>query len=135
MFNQLVIDSDELFYSTKNILMKKTSHKHNKQALVLLYKVLDRLDLINKVLEDQVIETKEMLTLEDASSVLGCSLNSMYSYIKQKLIPYYQPTGRRIYVKRSEILLWVYKHKVNSIEEIRKEANLHLENLKSRKNG
>lgn len=101
----------------------------------LLLSIVKRLDSIDKALRDQVIETKELLTIEEASKLLGCSVNSMYNYIKDKLIPYYQPTGRRIYFQRSHIMAWVYKHKINSVDEIHREANLHLQNLNSRKNG
>ena len=42
----------------------------------------------------------------------------MYKLTSGRLIPYYVPTGKLIYFKRSEIEAWALQHKRESKEEI-----------------
>lgn len=44
----------------------------------------------------------KMLSREEASQFLGCSLTSLYNYTKNRQIPYHQ-VGRRVLFRKSEL--------------------------------
>ncbi len=53
---------------------------------------------------------KEILTFEEACLYLGRSASSMYKLTSGRLIPYYQPNGKLIYFKRTEVDEWALQH-------------------------
>lgn len=61
---------------------------------------------------------KEILTFEEGCIYLGRSASSMYKLTSGRMIPYYVPTGKLIYFKRSELDTWALQHKRKSKEEI-----------------
>ncbi len=50
----------------------------------------------------------------------------MYKLTSGRLIPYYVPSGKLIYFKRSELDTWALQHKKKSKEEIEKDAESFL---------
>ncbi len=62
---------------------------------------------------------KEILTFEEACIYLGRSASSMYKLTSGRLIPYYVPTGKLIYFRRSEIDTWALQNKRKSKDEIK----------------
>ncbi|MBK3517714.1 helix-turn-helix domain-containing protein [Carboxylicivirga marina] len=60
---------------------------------------------LNTISSPQVtIETdSKMLSREEASQFLGCSLTSLYNYTKSRQIPYHQ-VGRRILFSKSDLV-------------------------------
>ena len=61
---------------------------------------------------------KEILTFEEACFYLGRSASNMYKLTSARIIPYYVPTGKLIYFKRSELDEWILKRKRKSLNEI-----------------
>lgn len=69
---------------------------------------------IKELLKKQSIQQKEILTIEDAADFLGLSVSRLYKMSSNKEIPYYKPGGKKIYLKRQELELWIYRSRVDS---------------------
>jgi len=41
-------------------------------------------------------------------------------------LPYYKPSGKKIYFKKSELEEWIFKHRIKSSEDIEKEADEYI---------
>ena len=71
---------------------------------------------------------KEILTFEEACLYLGRSSSSMYKLTSGRLIPYYVPTGKLIYFRKSELDTWILKNKRKSKDEIYRDVDIFLTN-------
>jgi len=69
---------------------------------------------------------KEILTFEEACIYLGRSASFMYKLTSGRLIPFYVPSGKLIYFRRSELDEWILHNKRSSKEEIKKEIQTSL---------
>jgi len=56
--------------------------------------IIEKLDRIETLL---IKREKPFLTLQEAADYLGVSVNSIYTYVNKRILPYYKPTGRRLY--------------------------------------
>ena len=82
--------------------------------------VINYLNEIITLLKENNNQTKELYDFEEACQYLGVSNSHLYKLTSQKKIPYYQPTGKKVYFKKSEIDSWITKSKIadeNSIED------------------
>ena len=75
----------------------------------------------------------KFLTFEEACIYLGRSASSMYKLTSGRLIPYYVPTGKLIYFRKSEIDAWALRHKRKSKEEIKNDVEDFLLEEKTKK--
>lgn len=51
----------------------------------------------------KTLPPKPFMDMKEASNYLGISINTLYLYNQRKLIPFYKPTGRKIYFKISDL--------------------------------
>lgn len=90
------------------------------------------MDLFQKVIEieallkKQYALNKEILTLDETADYLNLSKSALYKMTSKKEIPFYNPGGKKIYFKKTEIESWVFSKKSDSIEEIDDEINSYL---------
>jgi excisionase family DNA binding protein len=64
-------------------------------------------------------EKKAILTITELASYTGYSINYLYKLCSQRKIPHYNPEGgRRLFFCISEIILWLSKNKIKTIQEI-----------------
>ena len=53
------------------------------------------------------LESKSVWTLEELCSYTGYKESYIYKLTSNNQIPYYQPTGKKLFFKRDEILNWI----------------------------
>ena len=82
--------------------------------------ILEKLEKIEAILKEQ---TRQPMTLEEASKFLNFSKSTLYKMTCQNRLPYYRPNGKRIYFKKSELEAWIFKHRIKTDEEMEKEAD------------
>lgn len=97
--------------------------------------IIQKLEDIESLLRnDQVIEgvveAKEVMTADELSEYLAISKSTIYKLTSRQEIPHYKPRGKLLYFKKSEIVEWVSKSKIKTMDEIEQEAENHLKKLR-----
>jgi len=85
-----------------------------------------KLNEIEALLRKQYALSKEILTLEEASDFLSLSKSAIYKLTSKKEIPYYNPGGKKIFFKRTELENWVFASKSVSVDEVDDEISSYL---------
>lgn len=85
-------------------------------------KLLLKLNVIETMLHEQFMLSKETLTLEDVCKYLNLSQSYVYKLTSARQIPHFKPTGKRLYFDRSEIVKWLKSKRVLTLQEIEDEA-------------
>ncbi|MCO6174447.1 helix-turn-helix domain-containing protein [Flavobacterium sp. NRK F10] len=88
--------------------------------------LFQKLNEIEALLKRQYALSKEILTLEESADYLCLSKSALYKMTSKKEIPFYNPGGKKIYFKKSELDNWVLNSKSISTEEIEDEINSYL---------
>lgn len=70
----------------------------------------------------------EIITVSGLAKLLDLAIPSVYALIHQKKIPYYKPTGKRVYFRKSEIEAWAFLKRIASQDEIDTQAATRLVN-------
>ncbi|GAA4289521.1 helix-turn-helix domain-containing protein [Aestuariibaculum suncheonense] len=78
-----------------------------------------------KSLKENQFSQKDALTLEEACKYIGISKSKMYKHTSAGTIPYYKPTGKNIFFKKSELDDWMLRNRQSTNEELEREATLH----------
>lgn len=97
--------------------------------------IINYLKEIITLLSENNIQRKELFDFETACQYLGVSDSHLYKLTSQKKIPFYQPTGKKVYFKKSEIDEWISKSRIFDEAEIESLANQYLINQKFKKGG
>ncbi len=90
------------------------------------------MDLFQKILEIEALLkrqyalSKEILTLDEGAEYLNLSKSALYKMTSKKEISFYNPGGKKIYFKKSELENWILSSKSNSIKEIDDEISSYL---------
>jgi excisionase family DNA binding protein len=74
--------------------------------------ILKKLDNIETMLQQQNINTKEVLSFSEASILLDVSHSHLYKLTSTKQIPHYCPQGKKLYFERAELLQWMKKKSI-----------------------
>lgn len=61
---------------------------------------------------------KEYYTINEASKYLGLSKSTVYKITSNREMTYYKPNGKSIFIKREDLLKWISRHPVRSMDEI-----------------
>jgi excisionase family DNA binding protein len=80
--------------------------------------VLKRLEDLRNMIENQGINSKEVLNMVEAGKYLELSLSHLYKLTSAGLIPHYKPNGKKLYFKRSELDAWLLRNRATTKEEI-----------------
>lgn len=94
-------------------------------------KILELLDqiriLINNQTESEESSEESMqedfITFETACEYLGVTSSQMYQFTHRKQIPYYRPTGRRLYFLKSDINAFISSNRIATAAEIEEKAH------------
>jgi len=92
------------------------------EAIALLLEKVSRIENILTEGTDRGLAVKEMLTSAEAVEFMGISRSTFYKLSFKRQLPVYKPGGKKLYVKRSDILAWQSSCRVSSQGEIEKEA-------------
>lgn len=93
-------------------------------------RILSELQEIRKL---KLLESKQALTLEDASLLSGLSKSHLYKEVWKKKIPYYKPNGKLLYFDKDELTKWLLSHRVKTVDELETEAANYLVTGKAKK--
>lgn len=80
----------------------------------------------NVAMPQAAVGDKEFLTAREASVFIGTSLNYFYKLTCSHKLPMYNPTGRKLLFKRSELQAWIEKSRVSTDAELAADAELRL---------
>lgn len=81
----------------------------------------ERLANIERKLDIQAQEAKNILTLEEVAEYTHFSKSYVYKLTSKGDIPYYKPNGKQLYFKRTEIDEWLLTNRNKTNQEIERE--------------
>jgi len=88
--------------------------------------IFQKIEKIEALLTKQNALTKEFLTLEETAEYLDLSKSAVYKMTSKKEIPFYNPGGKKIYFKKSELHQWIITGKSISNDEVEVEVDSYL---------
>jgi len=78
------------------------------------------------------IQIPEILNVSQAAKFLNRSIDSIYKLTAKKIIPHYNPSGKLLVFKKSELIAWLETGKVKTNAENARELNDQLKNQRRR---
>ena len=72
------------------------------------------------------MESKKVLTFEEAASYMGMSKSCLYKMTSQKIVPHYKPNGKLIFFDREELENYLLSVRVKPQIEIEEAASTYL---------
>ena len=88
--------------------------------------IIDKLDSISRMLREQNLLKKEVLTFSEAADYLSVSSSHLYKLTSGNIIPFYKPNNKKIFFKRSELDAWLTSKRIEPNDEIDAEADDYL---------
>ncbi|NLO03765.1 MAG: helix-turn-helix domain-containing protein, partial [Bacteroidales bacterium] len=88
--------------------------------------IIQKLDSIERMLTEQNLLQKEVLTFNEAAIYLEVSHSHLYKMTSTGVIPSYKPNGKKLYFNRKELDNWLLSNKQCSQEEIKQQAANYL---------
>lgn len=88
--------------------------------------IFQKLESIEKMLTEQNILRKDVLTFIETAIYLGVSHSHLYKMTSTGVIPSYKPNGKKLYFNRRELDSWLLSNKQYSQDEIEQEAANYL---------
>lgn len=85
--------------------------------------IVQKLNNIEKILQEQNLQNKEVLNLEDACKFMDISRSHLYKLTSTRKIPHYCPQGKRLYFKKSELEDWLLRNRSNTNNEMDETAS------------
>ncbi len=92
---------------------------------ILLYQIIQKLDVIEQKLERE----KKLLTVDEVSQMFGITKSYLYKLTSARKIPHFKPTGKKIYFDYDELVEWMKRNRISTMDEIREEAHSHFKKL------
>ena len=80
--------------------------------------ILEKLEHIERLLQEQNILKKEVLDTREAAKYIGFSEGYLYQLTSGLKIPFFRPNGKRIYFNRKDLDKWLQRNRQDSKEEI-----------------
>lgn len=75
----------------------------------------------NEPIEVQVTgDERRPMTLAESAEYLDISKSHLYQLTSKSIIPHYKPGGKKIYFEKKDLDRYLQRHRVSSIEEVRK---------------
>ena len=75
-------------------------------------------ELANMIAIRVAINTKDILTSDEAAIYMGISKSYLYKLTMRREIPHYKPMGKMCYFNRAELLDWLQMNRVSTTTEI-----------------
>lgn len=74
-------------------------------------------------------EIPEMMTSDQAAEFLGVKKSYLFKLTFNRAIPYYKPFGKRLYFDKAELVDYIKRNRIATMEEIDAEAYRRLNNI------
>lgn len=84
--------------------------------------IIKRLERLERLIESQGINTKEVLNFNEACQYLELSQSHLYKLTSTGAIPHYKPNGKKIYFNRHELDSWLLRNRATSKDEVEQQA-------------
>jgi len=84
--------------------------------------ILKRLENLQRLIESQGINSKEVLNFNEACQYLELSQSHLYKLTSAGSVPHYKPNGKKLYFKRTELDNWLLRNRSISNDEIEQRA-------------
>ena len=84
--------------------------------------IIKKLDSIEKMLTEQNMLRKDVLTFNEAAVYLDLSHSHLYKMTSTGVIPSYKPNGKKLYFNRKELDEWLLTNKQLSQDELQQQA-------------
>lgn len=85
--------------------------------------LMEKLNQIHQLMEEQVVNQKKILNLEEASLFLGISKSDLYKRTSGNGIPFHKPSGKLIYFLREDLENWMLQNRQESVNEIQERVS------------
>ncbi len=83
--------------------------------------ILDRLKNIELKLSESS-DADSIMDFENALKFLHCSKSYLYKLTSSRKIPFFKPTGKKIYFSKMELLSWIKEKPCRTLSDIEKES-------------
>jgi len=84
--------------------------------------ILERLNAIERKLDELAALNKETLNLKEAARYLNMSCSHLYKLTSAKEIPHYKPRGKQVYFDKRELDKWLLQNRQKTKAEIEQAA-------------
>lgn len=84
--------------------------------------IIEKLNSIEKLIVEQQTMQKQVLNFNETCKYLELSQSHLYKLTSTGAIPHYKPNGKKIYFNRPELDHWLLRNKIESQDEIEKQA-------------
>jgi len=84
--------------------------------------ILKEVRELKKLISEQNMLKKEVLTFNEAAIYLEVSHSHLYKLTSSGAVPFYKPNGKKLYFKREELDAWLLSNRSSSKEEIEQQA-------------
>ena len=88
----------------------------------------EQIELLEKIFKKAQVQYKNILTIAEAAEFMGLSMSYMYKLTHWNKIPYYKPSGKVIYFKRSDLEEWMLQNRSTTQGEIEAIVDEELKN-------
>jgi predicted DNA-binding transcriptional regulator AlpA len=88
--------------------------------------LLKRFDELERLIKNQGLFQKEVLTFNEGCDYCGFMPSHMYKLTSLDTIPHYKPNGKMIFFRRSELDAWLLRNRNTTKEEMQQEATTYL---------
>ena len=99
-----------------------TKQSHNQKQKTMEQDFQKVADLITAKMS---LNTKEVLTTDEAASYMGVSKSYLYKLTMEKRIPHYKPMGKMCFFNRKEMEMWLQANRVATDEELSQDAQAY----------
>ena len=97
--------------------------------------VLKRLIALQKDMSELKLLKKEILNFAEVCEYLNVSESHLYKMTSRREIPCYQPNGKKLYFKRTELDDWLLRNRKYATEEVELAATKYVLQNALRKGG
>jgi excisionase family DNA binding protein len=94
-----------------------------KTRTVKMDNILERLNAIERKLDELAALNKETLNFTEAARYLNLSKSHLYKLTSGKQIPHYKPRGKQVFFERKELDKWLLQNRQTTKAEIEQAAN------------
>ena len=91
--------------------------------------------LADMISANVALNSKEVLTADEAARYMGVSKSYLYKLTMQKKLPFSKPLGKVCYFNRQELEAWLMSNRVSTADEIRDKAQNYCAHTRVNKKG
>ena len=84
--------------------------------------ILERLESIERKLDELAVANKDVLNLKEAARYLNMSCSHLYKLTSAKEIPHYKPRGKQVFFERKELDRWLLQNRQTTKAEMEQAA-------------